>query len=108
MKEKYRIKKTQEFEEILNLKNKAYSKSLVIFYRNNSYNYSRFGISVGKKIGKAIIRNKYKRQIRNILQNHLNTSKDYIIILRSNTIKFNDLKEEIDKTIYMINKRKDS
>ena len=43
-----------------------------------------FGLSVGKKIGNAVVRNKYKRRIKDILmKNKLNNSNDYVIILRN-------------------------
>lgn len=50
----------------------------------NNLQYSRFGIMVGTKISKkAVIRNKIKRQIREIVRKNLSSIKtghDYIII----------------------------
>lgn len=38
-----------------------------LYVEKGNYDIYRFGISVGKKIGGAVIRNKYKRRIRNII-----------------------------------------
>ena len=59
--------------------------SFVIYYKENDLPYNRYGISVGKKIGNAVIRNKYKRKLRAIIDNYKKDyikSQDYIIILR--------------------------
>ena len=68
MNKKYLIRKNLEFQEIIkSCKNKK-SKLYVIYYRKNNNNYNRYGISVGKKVGNAVIRNKLKRQIKDILR----------------------------------------
>ena len=76
------------------------NRYFVVYSINNDKEYDRFGISVGKKIGNAVIRNKYKRKIRSIIdiyrKNYLK-SKDYIIILRSSSLStnFQQLKEQL-------------
>lgn len=40
------------------------SKYSVIYIRPNGYNYNRFGITAGKKVGNAVTRNRAKRLIR--------------------------------------------
>ena len=114
MKKKYRVKKNQEFQEILDYKHKYYTKNLMIYYKPNKSNNPRFGISVGKKIGKAFLRNKYKRQIRMIIINYLKKdnlkkNNDYIIILKKNVcdLSYNELEEQINMSLHLI-ERKDS
>ncbi len=54
--------------------------------------YDRFGISVSKKLGNAVFRNKYKRKIRTIVDNYKKeylNNKDYIIILRKEALSRN-------------------
>ena len=70
--------------------------------------YDRFGISVSKKLGNAVFRNKYKRIIRSIIDNYnkyYNNGEDYIIILRREAI---DKKYEIlyDELFALINNNK--
>ena len=61
------LKSTEDFERIIN-SNKAFKYMDYIFYleRKDPSVYN-FGISVGKKIGNAVTRNKYKRRIKNII-----------------------------------------
>ena len=59
----------------------------MIYCAKNSLGYNRFCISVGKKIGKAHTRNLYKRRIKDILmKNNIDSSNDYVIILRTNIL----------------------
>ncbi len=100
MKKKDIIKTKQEFNNIIKqgicLKNKYF----VVYFLKNDKPYNRFGISVGKKIGNAVIRNKYKRKIRSIIDIYIKlytNSNDYIIILRSNALSksFQELKDSL-------------
>ena len=71
MKKEYRVKKSQEFAEIMNYKK---------FYTC----HARVGISVGKKMGKAVVRNKIKRQVRMMVQDIYSFEEkfDTIILVR--------------------------
>jgi len=84
------VKDNKQFNSIIE-KSKSYkNKNLVLYVEENNDNkYYRFGISVGKKIGNAVTRNKLKRQLRNIIDNNkkfYENNKDYIIIVRKNCL----------------------
>ena len=105
MKKREIIQKEKEFTEIIN--NCHYKKNnyFVIYYRKNK-EYNRFGISVPKKTGKANIRNKIKRRIKNILdhnQNYVHSSYDYVIIIRKRLIELT-YKETEEQLINLIAK----
>lgn len=84
MKKKYRVKKNEEFVEIMNFKRFYVSSSFTIYIRPRKYEFSRIGLSVGKKLGKANIRNKIKRQVRMMCQELYNFEEKYdtIILVR--------------------------
>lgn len=91
MKKKNIIQKEQEFTKIINtcpyIKNSYY----VIYYKKNKED-NKYGISVPKKTGKAHIRNKIKRRIKNIIdlnQKNIHKSYDYVIIIRKRLIELN-------------------
>lgn len=85
MRKLYIVKNARDFEEIIKTGKIIKNRSFIIYYQSNTLPYNRYGISVGKKLGNAVYRNKYKRKIRAIIDNlkkdYVN-HKDYIIILR--------------------------
>ncbi len=100
MKKKNIVKTKEEFDNIIKTGLCKKNKYFVIYYKESNKGYDCFGISVGKKIGNAVIRNKYKRKIRSIIdiyrKSYVN-SRDYIIILRSSalSITFDEMKENL-------------
>ena len=58
------IKKTREFRLIYNRGRSAANKYLVLFVLKNRLDYNRLGISISKKIGKAVVRNKIRRRLK--------------------------------------------
>lgn len=76
------LKKNYDFQEIITKGKKRQSKNFIVFYKENTTTY-RYGISVGKKLGKAHFRNKMKRQIREILRPIKHKNGDYVIVLRA-------------------------
>ena len=98
MNKKYIIRKNEEIQNIINNSSKKASKFFVIYYSKNKYDYNRYCISVSKKIGKANVRNLYKRRIKDILmKNNIDNSYDYVIILRKAIldINYNSIKNEL-------------
>ena len=90
MKKEYRVKKNEDFSRIIKRKQSMANRTFIIYYLKNDIGHARFGISVSKKLGKAVIRNKIKRQVRMIVKETINLDDnyDYIVIVRN---KFLDL-----------------
>ena len=89
MKKENIVKRNDDFHRLIQQGSYVKDKNLVIYTMPNNLSKARFGVSVGTKIGKAHIRNKLKRQIRNIVDNNKNSyskSQDYIIIVRKNCL----------------------
>ena len=85
------IKKEKEFTDIINKCPYKKNNYFVIYYKKNN-EHNRFGITVPKKTGKAHIRNKIKRRIKNIIdQNefYVQSSYDYVIIIRKRLLELN-------------------
>jgi|SRR5690625_524054 len=108
MKKVYRVKKNHEFQHILNTGNSFANRELVIYYKEKpQQSHFRIGISVGKKIGNAVTRNKIKRYIREVfnhLEDRIAPNVDIIIIARYPTIHMNffQFKKSI---IYLLKKQ---
>ena len=92
MKKEEVVRKSREFDYIINKGQCKKNNEYVIYYIDNEKECNRFGISVSKKIGNAVVRNYYKRVIRNICdksKNLYSNRKDYIIIMRKGLTSLN-------------------
>ncbi len=109
MKKQYRVKNNQEIESILKEKKYVANTYFSIYKKKNSEtSHFRYAISVGKKIGHAVIRNKIKRQITAILDNlsiDLNKNTDVFIIARPKVVElsYNDMLKQLE---YLLKKHK--
>lgn len=85
MKKELRIKRNEEFQKIITCGKRKTSQSFVMYYYPAVKEHDRIGISVGKKLGNAVIRNKVKRQVRMMIQQSCSfkTGYDFIFIVRS-------------------------
>lgn len=93
------IKSSEEFTEIINKGKRANNKCYSIYYRPNDQK-NRYGISVPKKIGNAVTRNKVKRQTKNIIDDnkkYIQNGYDYVIIIRKGTLELSY--QEIEKEL---------
>jgi ribonuclease P protein component len=69
LKRLYRITKKKDFDNIFKNGRNSFDNFLGFKIKENIYNYNRFGIIVSAKVSKkAVIRNKIKRQIREIIR----------------------------------------
>ena len=64
------VKKSREFSEIIHSGVFVKNRSYVIYNKDNNLYHYRFGISVSKKLGNAVVRNKAKRQLRFIIDKY--------------------------------------
>lgn len=100
------IKKSEDFEKIIKNNKSIKSKYFYLYINKRENSVYRFGLSVGKKIGNAVRRNKVKRQIKEIIhENDYQNNFDCIIIVRReiNEIEFSKMKEELDNVFKNIN-----
>ncbi len=87
MKKKNRILKSQEFQELIDHGRKAVTSTLIFYYAPKKEEEARIGISVVRRIGHAVDRNRYKRQVRMMCQEEIDFASfpcDGILIIRMN------------------------
>lgn len=80
----YRLKSSKSFEYIHKHGKSFANSNLVLVYTPTKFNL-KVGFSVSKKLGKAVIRNKVKRRLREgvrIMIPYLNPHYNYMIIAR--------------------------
>ena len=89
---KRKLSKTSEFKKVFSEGRRIEGKNLIIFILKNDYDFNRLGIIVKKETGKAVVRNKIKRQLKEanrLLKKKLLPGYD-IIVLAKNNIKESD------------------
>ena len=86
MKKAYRIKKEREFQHVYHHAQTYANRQLVLYvYPKPEQAHFRVGLSVGKRIGNAVMRNKVKRYLRQSLQDlehEIPHEYDYLLIAR--------------------------
>ena len=84
-----RIKKQKDFDLVFNKGARLYSKSLTLLYLKSKS--TKFGISLSKKHGKAVLRNRIKRLLRAAFKNSIDLLNDnyYIILLPKRAEDYN-------------------
>lgn len=95
MKKKEIIKKSNDYTKVINKNKKLKNKYYSLFYIKSDN--TLFGISIPKKIGNAVIRNKNKRQIKNIIDNNKNNIQNgynYVIIIRKEILSLSYQEKE--------------
>ena len=85
MKVKNRVKKAEDFQTLIKKGKKVVNQSFVLYFQPKVEEEARIGISVSKKLGNAVHRNLYKRQVRMMCQELIdfkNTNFDFVLIVR--------------------------
>lgn len=105
MKKEFRVRKNEDFSRIIKKKQSMANRSFIIYYLQNDLDHARIGISVSKKLGKAVIRNKIKRQVRMMLQQTINfdDNYDYIVIIRNKYLDL-DFNSNLNELKYLYKK----
>ena len=100
---KNRIKKYSEFQKVIEANDIKKTCFFVSYRLRNDLGYSRFGISVPKKTGNAVIRNRIKRQVRAAigLSTDFSESIDVVLIIRKSyeISNFAQIKSEIQQLV---------
>lgn len=104
MKKEYRIRKNEEFERIIQLRKSFSDDCFVVYGSPRALDNARIGISVSKKLGDAVDRNKIKRQLRMMLLDVVdfqNCQKDLIVIVRKGYLEndYQTNKDDLEKII---------
>ena len=109
----YRIKKNADFQRIYKKGHSVANRQFVVYTCNNKeIDLFRLGISVSKKLGNAVLRNKIKRAIRENFKVHKShiLAKDIIVIARQpakdmTTLQIQNSLEHVLKIAKVFNKK---
>ncbi len=76
MDKKYRIRKNVEFKQVYSGGKNYWNRNLTLYVKRNNLDGSRYGITITKKIGSAVVRNRIRRRIKEIYRLNFYRIKD--------------------------------
>lgn len=86
MQKKYRLAKRKDFGKVYRLGQSAANRQFVVYVmKNPNTEHMRAGVSVSKKLGGAVVRNRLRRQVKEIVRlnaERIEPGHDFIIIVR--------------------------
>ena len=83
------IKRTFEYKRSYEKGKRYYSSNIILYVVNNNLQHSRVGISVGKKVGGSVKRNRIKRLLREILRHiwgRVIKERDIVIVAKKDAL----------------------
>ena len=104
MRKENRIRKNEEFVRIINERHSSANASFVLYESMKKQQEARAGISVSKKLGDAVTRNRIKRQVREMIKALVDfekSPKDLIVIVRKGYLNnsFLDNQADLEKLV---------
>lgn len=106
MEKKFILPKNSDYKRVT-CKNKSYgNKHLILYRKKNGFDYSRFGITITKKVGNSVKRNKIRRRLKEILRDlyaGIEPGYDYVFIVKiqASDISFDELRKT---TVHILGK----
>ncbi len=104
------IKKNVQFNRVYKRGQSVAGAFIVLYKLKNNCDEVQFGITVSKKVGKAVVRNRVRRLIRQaIINNYRLFDKGYIYVfvarVRANKASLKDIEKNLRYLIAMIRKK---
>jgi ribonuclease P protein component len=102
-----RLAKRREFLRVYETGRKLFSRYCVVFFAANDRSFSRVGVTVTKKLGKANVRNRLKRWTREIYRRQRapleldRSALDLVINVKPNAAaaEFRDFSSDLERTL---------
>jgi len=98
----YRLRKSWEYQLVKRMGCKFYTPHFVLLVVDNKIGNSRLGLTISRKVGNSVLRNRLKRIIREFFRTNIHLYpdlKDYSIIARRGAalLTFSEINVELKK-----------
>ena len=105
LKKDERLRQRKDFDLAFRYGSRRHTKNFTIILRPNGLQFSRLGVTVSKKVGNAVKRNRVKRYLREYFRLHkhkLPPSHDVVIIAKRDaaTLAYQDVREELAAVLF--------
>jgi len=108
MKSTVGLQKDRDFRKVYRHRNSMANRLLIIYIRENQEEYNRVGFTVSKKVGKATIRNRVKRRMKESYrkqQDRVKPGHDLVFIARD-TAANSSMAEIESAMMHLLRKKK--
>ena len=85
----YRLRSNMEFQKVYNKGKNYWNRNLILFVKKNNLGYTRIGYTITKKIGNSVVRNRIRRQMKEICRlnfDQIEKNYDLVFIAKRNII----------------------
>ncbi len=106
---KYRLSKTRDIQSVYKTKTTLFGQGVILNFKANQLTNSRFAFVVSNKtLSQAVKRNYYKRVLRDIVYQLLNTipnNLDIVIVIKKDivTMNFAEIQQELSMLVKKLN-----
>ena len=108
MNKQYRLKNSDEIGSIVQKRQRYYSDIYTLYYTYNNQD-TRVAVVAGKKIGKAVVRNQIKREMREIIRPRLEEFNGIHAVIvakeKTNHASFQEKSDSLNKLISLMLER---
>ncbi len=94
-----RLRNPKDYKQVKEMGCKLHTPHFVLFIKKNDYSKPRLGITVSRRVGNAVVRNRVKRFLKEFFRSNKSSFSecDYSIIARHNSgqMSYADVNEEL-------------
>lgn len=106
MRKCFRLRKRPDFSRVYGAGRSAAGRLLVVYTLPNDTGELRIGFSAGKKIGKAVVRNRVKRRLKEVVRKHLgDLQRGYYLVVIARSGAVTSSITDIDKEFVYLARR---
>jgi len=99
-----RLRKSWEFQKVWKMGCKLHTPHFILLLAENSFSHSRLGLTISRKVGNAVMRNRVKRYVREFFRHEIgsfNSTVDFSVVAKRGAaaLSQNDVYVELKRAL---------